>query len=233
MYREALRSDGLEARLLRKMTVMFAQKRTMELAVLLALGLVTLGAKMFLSKRQADERQATSQGNAHEDTDFDPERATLANPENLPANERTRQSFARAMSKITEGMAEDDVLALLGKPDNVRTQYDPGRISTTRTKEIWRYGTNRHLTFPTLGCVYIATESKVQYVYGRNGQPPEPETIPEAELRPLLRLIDNAPYISGNGYDPLAVMQVVNALQPLGKDKALAAIDEYLRVAFA
>lgn len=210
---------------------MVAQKRTMALAVFLALGLGTLGAKMLIWKRQADQRQATSQENAREDTNPDSERVTPANRENLPANHRTRQVFAQAMSKISEGMTEKDVLALLGKPDDVRTQYDPGGISAYRTKEIWRYGTNGHLTLPTLGCVYIDTENRVQYVYGGSGEPPDPKTIPEAELRSLLRLIDKAPYISGNGYDPLAVIQIVNALQPLGKDKALAAIDEYLRVA--
>jgi hypothetical protein len=45
-------------------------------------------------------------------------------------------------------------------------------------------------------------------------------------------LIDQAPsYDSGYHYDPLAVIRIVNCLQPLGKNKALAAIDEYLRVA--
>ena len=38
-------------------------------------------------------------------------------------------------------------------------------------------------------------------------------------------------YDAGYHYNPLAVIRVVNALQPLGKDKALAALDEYLRVA--
>src|SRR5262245_43752408 len=64
---------------------------------------------------------------------------------------RTRHGFARAMAKVKEGMTEKDVLALLGKPEDVRAQTDPGGISTTRTREIWRYGTAGHLTFPTLG----------------------------------------------------------------------------------
>src|SRR5207248_8563832 len=75
-------------------------------------------------------------------------------------------------------------------------------------------------------------ESKVQYVYGGDGQPPDSRMFSEAELRPLLRLIDQAPaYHFGYAYDPLAVIRIVNVVQPLGEDKALAAIDEYLRVA--
>jgi hypothetical protein len=144
----------------------------------------------------------------------------------------TRQEFARAMAKVKPGLAEADVLALLGKPDDVKTRTDPGGISTTRTREIWRYGTDGHLSFPTLGCVYIDTDGKAQYVFGGRGQPPAPAVLPEADLRPLLRLLDAAPsYNAGYHYDPLAVIRAVNALQPLGKEKALAVIAEYLRVA--
>jgi hypothetical protein len=58
------------------------------------------------------------------------------------ANQRSRRDFAKAMSKIEVGMTENEILALLGKPDDVQTQYDAGGIVTPRTKEIWRYGTN-------------------------------------------------------------------------------------------
>ncbi|HJZ59890.1 MAG TPA: hypothetical protein VKE74_33420, partial [Gemmataceae bacterium] len=155
----------------------------------------------------------------------------MQEPGGAEVRARTRQEFAGAMAKVTPGLAEKDVLALLGKPDDVKTRTDPGGISTTRTREIWRYGTDGHLSFPTLGCVYIDTDGKAQYVYGGRGQPPDPALLPEAELRPLLRLIDTAPsYNAGYHYDPLAVIRAVNALQALGKEKALAAIAEYLRV---
>ncbi len=50
----------------------------------------------------------------------------------------------------------------------------------------------------------------------------------EPALRKLLLLID-AP--SGlDAHNPLCLIQAVNALQPLGKEKALAAIREYMRV---
>ena len=52
----------------------------------------------------------------------------------------------------------------------------------------------------------------------------------EDELRDLLRLLDTAPGLDGYSYNPLPVIQIVNKLQPLGKEKALAAIAEYVRV---
>jgi hypothetical protein len=128
-------------------------------------------------------------------------------------------------------MPEKEVLAILGKPDDVRTEYDPGGIRTTRTKEIWCYGTNGHLTFPTLGRVYIDQNAKTQYIFGGRGKPPEAGTFKEEQLRELLRLIDRAPELQGHRFDPLPIIQIVDALQPLGKEMALAAIREYLRVA--
>lgn len=142
-----------------------------------------------------------------------------------------RREFARRMAKITEGMPAAEVEAILGRPDDIRTQNDPGGITTTRTLEVWRYGTNGHLTFPALGQVYIDNARKAQYVYGGGGEPPAAGLFGEADLRRLLSIIDRAPAISGWSYDPLPVIEVVNALQPLGKEKALAAIEEYLRVA--
>src|SRR5579885_1030313 len=93
---------------------------------------------------------------------------------------RTRRDFAVAMSHVKEGMPEKEVIALLGRPDDVRTQYDPDGIPTTNTREVWGYGTNGHLTFPTLGSVYIDTHGRAQYFYG--GDPPGPETFREEEL---------------------------------------------------
>ena len=89
------------------------------------------------------------------------------------------------MSKLKEGMSEAEVFALLGKPDDIRTHEDPGGISTTRTKEIWRYGTDGHLTFPTLGCVYLDTAGQVQYVYGGHGAPPAPAEQPQQQAQPM------------------------------------------------
>jgi hypothetical protein len=151
-----------------------------------------------------------------------------AGPDGLAQN---RRQFARALAKVKEGVRANAVLKILGKPDDVRTPYDTGGISTFGTKEIWCYGTNGHLGFPTLGCVYLDTEGNVQYVFGGQGDPPPVTMFPEAQLRDLLRLIDQTPPLAGYRYDPLRVIRIVNTLQPLGKEKALAAVDEYLRVA--
>lgn len=141
--------------------------------------------------------------------------------------EPTRAAFAQAMGAVTKDMKADEVVKLLGKPGDIRTEFDPGGIPTYQTTEIWGYGTAGHLSFPTLGCVYM-TEGRVQYVFGGKGTPPDPAMFDEAELRKLLRLIDSA---SGREkHNPLRLIQIVNTLQPLGREKALAAIGEYLRV---
>jgi hypothetical protein len=124
------------------------------------------------------------------------------------------------------------VLALLGEPDDIQTENDPGGIATLRTREIWCCGTNGHLTFPTLGSIYIDKDGKALYIYGDQGEPPDPKVFPEEELRSLLPLLDQIPsYNAGFHFDPLAVIRAANALQPLGKERALTAIAEYLRVA--
>ena len=136
------------------------------------------------------------------------------------------------MAKIKEGMTEQEVLAILGKPDDTRTEYDPGGMPRYHIKKICYYGTDGHLTFGTLGSIYIDDDGKVKYIFGGEGEPPPASLFSEAELRSLLRLIHKAPsYNDGLRYDPLVVIRIVNTLQPLGKERALAAIDEYLRVA--
>jgi hypothetical protein len=144
---------------------------------------------------------------------------------------RTRERFAALMSQISPEMTRDEVEAILGKPDDIRTKYDPGGIRSVETGEIWRYGTNGHLTTATLGSVYIDDNGEVQGVCG-GGDPPPAWMFPEEELRTILRTLDETPsYNNGWGYNPRGVIRAVNALQPLGKEKALAAVAEYLRIA--
>jgi hypothetical protein len=144
----------------------------------------------------------------------------------------TRGAFARAISDVREGTSAADVEALLGEPDDVRTPYDSlGGVVTHRTRAVWCYGTDGHLSTPTLGSVYLDEQDKVQFVFGGGEALPE-GAFDEGELRRLLRILDRAPsYEDGEGFDPLRLIRAVNALQPLGKDRALAAIGEYLRVA--
>ena len=143
---------------------------------------------------------------------------------------RTRQEFARAIGEVEEGMVGAKALALLGRPDDIRTENDPGGISTFETKEIWRYGTSGHLTAATLGQVYLDKRGEVQHVFGK-GDPPPAGMFEERDLRALLVALSDLPSYSGGwDYNPRKVIRAVNLLQPLGKEKALAAIDEFLRV---
>lgn len=147
-------------------------------------------------------------------------------PSATPA--RSRADFARALSAVREGMDAAEVRRLLGDPDDVRTERDPGGITASRTRAVWRYGTSGHLTFATLGTVHIQGDDKVQYVFGGRGAPPT--GIDEAELRRLLAALDRVPSYN-DPLDPLALVRAVNALQPLGKQRALSVVTEYLRVA--
>jgi hypothetical protein len=145
---------------------------------------------------------------------------------------RTRRQFATLMSQVSPEMTRDEVEAILGKPDDVRTKNEPGGIRSVETGEIWRYGANGHMTTATLGSVYIDENGKVQWVCGGEGVPPPAWMFAEEELRRILRILDEAPsYNNGWGYNPRGVIRAVNALQPLGKEEALAAVAEYLRIA--
>jgi len=49
----------------------------------------------------------------------------------------SRAAFATGFQKLHEGMAATEVERILGRPDDIRTKYDPGGISWARTREIW------------------------------------------------------------------------------------------------
>ena len=145
----------------------------------------------------------------------------------LHAAESARIDFARAMNSVETNMPGDEIVRLLGKPDDIRTEFDPGGISTNRTTEIWCYGASGHLTFPTLGCVFMGAGG-AQYVFGGKGTAFDPAMLDEAELRNLLQRIGRLS--ESMDKDPLLYIQLVNALQPFGKEKSLAVISEYLRI---
>jgi hypothetical protein len=194
------------------------------LLVLFVPGLAVVAALLILRTSPTDATPASASPREHH--------PRLMDDTEPPPRRWSRHEFTAAMAKIEEGTPEDQVLALLGKPDDIRTHYDPGGISTCNTREVWCYGTNGHLTFPTLGCISIDRDGKALFVAGGRDSPPDPTLLPEQELRSLLRLIDKVPsYNSGYTYDPLALIRAVNALRPLGKDKALAVLTEYLRIA--
>jgi hypothetical protein len=144
--------------------------------------------------------------------------------------ERCRNDFAHLMNTIVEGSTKDDVASILGQPDDVRTEFDPGGIPIADTLEIWRYGTSGHLTVATLGQVYFNDQGIVTEAYGK-GEPPPVEMFEEQTLRRILQTLGAIHSIdSGTEFNPRNVIRAVNELQPLGKDRALAAISEYLRV---
>ena len=139
----------------------------------------------------------------------------------------TRAEFAKAMATLKPGMPAEAARALLGAPDDIRTEHDPGGIPATRTIEVWRWGARAHLAFGTLGTIHVMADRTIQYVFGGKGAPPS--GFAENDLRRLLELVDAVPSYNSR-LDSLALIRAVNALVPLGKDRALAAIDEYLRV---
>lgn len=139
----------------------------------------------------------------------------------------TRAEMTARLAKIKPGMTADQVKQLVGAPDDIKTERDPGGITAARTVEIWRYGTHGHGTFATFGAVHIQADHKVQYVFGGGGTPLA--TVPEPELQRLLELLAAVPSYNDR-LEPLALVRAVNALHPLGKARALDVVDEFLRV---
>lgn len=142
-----------------------------------------------------------------------------------------RGRFAVSFSNIKKGMAADEVRRLLGKPDDIRTRSDPGGISRTGVKEIWGYGTDRHLGFNTLATVSIDEEGGVKYLWGTRGAVALRSHISEDELRRILRLLHAADAtLDAAKFNPSHTIRAVNALQPLGKQIGVEVLWEYCRL---
>jgi hypothetical protein len=139
------------------------------------------------------------------------------------------------MGKVKEGMSPEQVTALLGKPDRI------AHLSGQQAPIAWYYGCEGPYALPTLGQVYFKVETpqsgagstvnreRVVQTYGGHGMPPSPKVISEKELREALLLLDQVP--NNIGFNPATLVRVANDLLPLGKQKLLAAIEEYERVA--
>jgi hypothetical protein len=109
----------------------------------------------------------------------------------LPAAEIIKQdrgAFAGAFAQVKEGMHTDELEALLGKPDDIRTQADPDGISISGVDQIWCYGTDQHLGFPTLATVDIDYVGRVRSFHGTTGAADLVAELGEEKLRRLLRL---------------------------------------------
>jgi hypothetical protein len=150
-----------------------------------------------------------------------------SNSQAAPAHKtyRDRREFAEKMAKVKEGDTKETVKSLLGEPEDI---WRPPVIHPLSGDEQWCYGSDGHLSLPTLGIV-VFKKGLVSWATGRLDHPPSPSVITEEKLRSGIRFIYSGPR-AGERYDPLHLIRVVNFLQPLGKDKALAIIGEYTRV---
>ena len=167
-------------------------------------------------------------------------------PSEVNAKPLSRAAFTQAAAQIeltnegfnpdwtinynTNALAEDEVRALLGVPDDIVMSID-SRDVPNGDKDLC-YGTNGHLTLPTLGAVRIDDRGKAEYVWGAIGKPPPREQFEELDLRAMLRVIHSAPdpRRAVAEWDAAAFIRVVNTLQPLGQEGALTALAEYDRI---
>ncbi len=139
----------------------------------------------------------------------------------------SREEFAKQIKRISVRMSAEEVRAVLGPPDDIRTPDDFGNQSFGDFKELWNYGTDGHNTFPTLGRVWFGEKGEVKHVFGAESAPPASNLIDETRLREVLRKIDRVTEYAGG---PLARIQATNALQRLGRERGTAALREYVRV---
>ncbi len=83
----------------------------------------------------------------------------------------------------------------------------------------------------TLGQIEINGAGRVAQVFGQ-GAPPPDGMFTEPELTKLSQVLYNLNDLNDlrRGYNPRLIIRAVNVLWPLGKEKALAAVAEYVRV---
>lgn len=137
-----------------------------------------------------------------------------------------RQEFVSRLAQVQDHDRPEDVLKLLGRPDEIRT--GPEIAPYVETDQHWCYGSSGAETLATLGTICFR-KGKVCWTKGRYGQPPDPALIDELELRAGLKFLGRGSDSPGDN-DPLHLIRVTNYLVPLGKEKALAIIGEYGRV---
>jgi hypothetical protein len=147
---------------------------------------------------------------------------------------RDRNEFVKLLSSIKAGMSDTEVIRILGKPNDVRTT-DEMQVHVGNSTEAWCFGADGHLGFPTLGTIWFLSvpgRKTVLEITGAKGTPPPPSLFDEGELRRLLSMLGHdgrrgLPEVLGH---PAWRIKEVNTLAPLGKTKALAAVEEYVRV---
>lgn len=136
-----------------------------------------------------------------------------------------RADFRRASGKIKEGWTKSQVERALGKPDDVWPTNDDRRF-VQAGDEVWCYGSNGHHTLPTLGRVTFRNGRVISWPRSLQNPHKALISIREQDIRKYLRLMHKDTKFF-DSVDPLRLIQVSNALRPLGKAKALALLVEY------
>jgi len=132
----------------------------------------------------------------------------------VPARQ-DRITFYRALTQVQRGWSKDQVKALLGPPDDVIGSSDP-QVDWVHHSEIWRYGTDHHLGFPTLGQIAFDGTQAYAGVYPWPWANPAPlSLISQPELDQHLRNIWELAGDRGNAQDPLRLIRVANDLNSL------------------
>src|SRR5439155_21450618 len=106
----------------------------------------------------------------------------------------SRTEFARRQARLRDGMRPDEVMAILGPPDEDlplgdRTVYPGGSAG-----RIFRYGTRGGGGFATLGCVYFDGLQTAMFVSDAcRDLPPADGMFTEPRLRALMGRLNRAP----------------------------------------
>ena len=142
-----------------------------------------------------------------------------------------RREIASRLAQIVRGMSDVEAKRIIGSTDVASVvRIDEKHRRGNNAAMIWGFGVATNTSLPTLGQIHFGLGDKVLAVYGGEGTPFSSEQISEDQVRELLRLVHEMPVASGQKWNPSKVIDVVNALQPLGITDGLAIVDEYLRV---
>lgn len=137
-----------------------------------------------------------------------------------------RFSFATKVKKLELGKSEDHVRRVLGQPSTKFILKNQLRLC---------YGSTPKEPFPTIGHVVLDKSGRI------SARPnfEEPNRIEilrhfddENELQQWIRFVSEVqPLYIGRRSDPRKMIEQANKLLPLGKDKIIVLLTEYLRVA--
>lgn len=157
------------------------------------------------------------------------------------AQEVSRAEMARRLANVKVGMTEAEAMEICG-PGEVQTFKDSPDYRAIKygvVGETWKDRETSIALSPdlaTLGCIHVQ-KGRVTYICGGEGKVIDPSVLPERELRVRLTEIGDLAYLVIVGrptsveWLPAAV-RLANALRPLGKDRIIAVLKEYVRVRY-